>query len=1025
MGPRAEGHGGTAADRRKRLSAEKAFAEGERLRARGDADSDRLAVGKYEQAVALWEALGEGGAGGRALRAVGHIYTRLGEMDRALGYFTRSLALCQASGVPGCEAAAHNDLSEAHLLLGDKDKSWEHCQAALRLSLAAGDRVGEAQALNNIGEVYYSRGDRERALEQYRKALPLWQALGDVRGEAQTLLYLGYSYSDLSDTRSAAESYERALSLWRSLGDARGQALTLTAVGHLHNNNGEGQQALDNYDRATPLFRRAGDRLGEARVLNGIGYLYNELGERRRAVEYHARARRLFREIGYKSGEAATLLSAGKVHYSMGDYPAALGLYQESLSVVRALADERVESYLLGDIGMVYASQGDTVRALDYCRQALALNRKLKDRNRESYTLSNIAYLQERVGERPAALATYHEALALSRATGDRPGQSLILYHLARVSRELGRLDDARARVEEALAISDALRTKVAGQEMRALYVATVHQLYEFYVDVLMRLHSARGADGFAALAFEASERGRARSLLETLAEGRENIRQGADASLVERERGLQRQLSAVAERRLQLAAGEASPQEVAAVEKELDALAAEYQQVQGLIRASSPRYAGLVQPSPLTLKEIQRKVLDADTVLLEYTLGDERSFVWAVTPDSIKSFELPRRAEVERAARRVYELLTARNRRAAGETWQQERERLRLADEEYAGAAATLSRMILAPVAAELARKRIVVVTDGALHYVPFAALPAPRDSAPGAATAGSSASEPPPLVVGHEVVLLPSASVLALMREELRGRQPAPKKIAVLADPVFDKSDARLASAGAAEPRRRAVAPRPAGKSGGDAGPSALRGFDGLSGGVARLPFSRREAEAIMALVPPGDGLLASGFRASRATATSPELSQYRYVHLATHGILNSETPELSGVLLSLFDEAGRRQDGFLQLHEVYNLNLPADLVVLSACQTALGKDVRGEGLVGLTRGFMYAGAARVVASLWKVDDGATAELMGEFYRAMFSEGMRPAEALRAAQVRMWEQTRWRSPYYWAAFTLQGEWR
>jgi CHAT domain-containing protein len=169
----------------------------------------------------------------------------------------------------------------------------------------------------------------------------------------------------------------------------------------------------------------------------------------------------------------------------------------------------------------------------------------------------------------------------------------------------------------------------------------------------------------------------------------------------------------------------------------------------------------------------------------------------------------------------------------------------------------------------------------------------------------------------------------------------------------------------------------------------------------------------------------MMALGFQASRATATSSELSQYRIVHFATHGLLNSEHPELSGLVLSLIDEQGKHQNGFLRLHDIYNLNLPADLVVLSACNTALGKDVRGEGLVGIVRGFMYAGAARVVSSLWKVDDEATAELMKGFYRRMFQENMPPAAALRAAQVEMWKQKQWRSPYYWAAFVLQGEWK
>jgi CHAT domain-containing protein len=192
-----------------------------------------------------------------------------------------------------------------------------------------------------------------------------------------------------------------------------------------------------------------------------------------------------------------------------------------------------------------------------------------------------------------------------------------------------------------------------------------------------------------------------------------------------------------------------------------------------------------------------------------------------------------------------------------------------------------------------------------------------------------------------------------------------------------------------------------------------------------IPRLLGSRQEANGIAAFVPPEQAMKVLDFKANKATATSAELSQYRIVHFATHGLLNSEHPELSGVVLSLVDEEGKPQDGFLRLHEVYNLNLPADLVVLSACQTALGKEIKGEGLVGLTRGFMYAGSARVVAGLWKVDDEATAELMKRFYQGMLKEGQRPAAALRAAQVSMLNEKRWQAPYYWAAFVLQGEWK
>ncbi|HYE14544.1 MAG TPA: CHAT domain-containing protein, partial [Pyrinomonadaceae bacterium] len=193
----------------------------------------------------------------------------------------------------------------------------------------------------------------------------------------------------------------------------------------------------------------------------------------------------------------------------------------------------------------------------------------------------------------------------------------------------------------------------------------------------------------------------------------------------------------------------------------------------------------------------------------------------------------------------------------------------------------------------------------------------------------------------------------------------------------------------------------------------------------GLSRLPFSRREAEMIAALAPAGQARRALDFEASRRLATSGELADYRFVHFATHGILNGEHPELSGVVLSLIDERGRPVDGFLRLNEIYNLRLPAELVVLSACQTALGREVRGEGFLGLVRGFMYAGSPRVVASLWKVDDRATAELMRRFYEGMLGQGLRPAAALRRAKVEMLKEQRWHAPFHWAAFELQGEWK
>jgi CHAT domain-containing protein len=341
----------------------------------------------------------------------------------------------------------------------------------------------------------------------------------------------------------------------------------------------------------------------------------------------------------------------------------------------------------------------------------------------------------------------------------------------------------------------------------------------------------------------------------------------------------------------------------------------------------------------------------------------------------------LPGRSEIEALARRAYAEVSV-NDPAGGQ-----------------GATAALGRFLLGP--ADLPQgKRLAIVAEGALEYIPFAAL----RTSPRAA----------PLIAGHEIVTLPSASTLALLRLETEGRAVAAKQVAVLADPVFRRDDPRVTGTPAAETggRERSQEVDRAAKE------SGLLSLD-------RLPATRREAQAILSLSRPGGSLRALDFDASLETAGSSELEQYKIIHFASHTLLNSNHPELSGILLSLVDQQGQPRDGFLQARQIFNLKLNADMVVLSACQTALGKQVRGEGLIGLSRAFMYAGAPRVVASLWRVPDSATAELMRRFYRAMFIESLPPSAALRKSQLALQRDPRWSVPYYWAGFTLQGEWK
>ncbi len=539
-----------------------------------------------------------------------------------------------------------------------------------------------------------------------------------------------------------------------------------------------------------------------------------------------------------------------------------------------------------------------------------------------------------------------------------------------------------------------------------------------------MQLHKKHPTEGYAVAALEASERARARSLLELLAESRADIHQDIAPALLERERTLQQKLTARGALYIRLPPG--SEQAIRAAQ-EIEALNLEHQSVESQIRAASPHYAALTQQ--ITLAEI-RRLLDSETLLLEYALGRDRGYLWAVSSvGPLKSYELPKRAQVEEVAKRLLAALTAP--REIGVTPAQRKRNAEL-DAKTRAAAAELSRMLLAPVAAELEKKRLVIVADGALQYIPFAVLPKPGVAAQARGAKNRRGNPGAPLIIDHEIVSLPSASTIAVLRRELAGRQAAPKVFAALADPVFseDQADERLRdnaratqSAAAAQPKSSTILPSPQDRT--------LRAWLGAGAGDSeqrRLPRLRRsgeEATIIASFAPPGTSKVALGFEANYATATSPELSEYRHVLFATHGWLDDKHPELTGILLSLVDEQKREQNGLLRLGEVYNLKLQADLVTLSACQTALGKDVRGEGLVGLTRGFMYAGAARVVASLWQVEEEGTKELMIRFYRGMLKQRLRPAAALRQAQISMLRQPAWRSPYYWSAFILQGEWR
>ena len=936
--------------------------------------------------------------------------------------------------------AAQQIFAEGQRLLAEgtavsQRKAIEKFAETVLLWRGLGDKRREAITLSFIGKVYDLLGEKQKALDYYAQTLVLMRAVGDRASEAATLNNIGLIYDSLGEKQKALDYYNTALPILQEAGDRRVQGITLVNIGLVQDSIGEKQKALEFYQRALPLLRAARDRGAEAVTLNNIGYVYDSIGEQQKALTYFDRALPILQEIGDRRVEAITLNNIGYVYDALDEKEKALDYYNRALPVLRTVGDRRMQAVTLNNIGLVQKAMGDESKAQDFFNQALKLRRAVGDRAGEAVTLSDIGSVYALLGEEQKALDLYQQAVQLSRVVEDGSTEASTLRRIALIKRNRDDLAEARTYMEDALSIVEHLRTRIAGQELRASYFASVQQFFESYIDLLMRLHRLNPATGYDALALQASERARARTLLDSLTEARANIHQGVRPDLLEREHALQRKLDVTAEQQARLFSSNHPDEQAAALKRETEAVLTQYQEVETEIRANSPRYAALMQPVPLSLKGIQQQVGDSDTLLLEYALGDEKSYLWAVTLSSIHSFELPTRMEIETATRHVYELLTARNKHVKFETPDEQRTRIAKADIDYTSASAALSQILLGPVASQLEKKRLLIVSDGALNYLPFAALPAPLnlESEDAGNTKGSdsrpqTSGSTRPLIVEHEIVSLPSASTLSVLRRELVGRVLAPKTLAMVADPVFERDDERVKGIKAGQrsdtrQKRSIEVTSTAEMTKAEAFRSAPQSEADEVMRIHRLPFTRREADEILALVPEADRLKALDFDASRATATSPALGQYRYVHFATHGFLNAAHPELSGIVLSLVNRQGAAQDGFLWAHEVYNLRLPVEMVVLSGCRTGLGKEIKGEGLVGLTRGFMYAGSARVLVSLWDISDEASAELMAHLYKAILKEHMTPAAALRAAQIEILNEKRWQAPYYWAAFVLQGE--
>ncbi|MEM6403200.1 MAG: tetratricopeptide repeat protein [Cyanobacteria bacterium P01_D01_bin.116] len=493
------------------------------------------------------------------------------------------------------------------------------------------------------------------------------------------------------------------------MGDKSGEATTLNNIGAVYSDLGEKQKALSYYNQALLLGRAVGDKSGEATTLVNIGAIYSDLGEKQKALSFLNQALPLFRAVGNRGGEAGTLHNIGAIYLDLGEKQKALSFLNQALLLERAAGDKSGEAGTLNTIGAVYSDLGEKQKALSYYNQALPIRRAVGDKGGEAITLNNIGKVYLDLGEKQKALSFLNQALPLFRAVGDKQNEAGILGNLASLEREQGNLRASLNHMKTAIAIIEELRGTYTNEDLKTTYFSTIQGYYKLYIDLLMEQHKKHPSKGYDALALHISERSRARGLIELLAQANAKISKNVDPKLIAEEQELRLKRQAQEKIIAKLVNQPQPPQDtIKQTEAEIQNIINQQKALKAKIRAQNPERDKITNPEPLKLAQIQQQ-LDKDSVLLQYSLGEERSYLWLVTPTSLTTYELPKGEEIEKIAKKFHTALANRS--------------------NAVDSAEALSKIILAPVKDKLAGKRLVIVADGVLQQIPFAALADPSE--------------------------------------------------------------------------------------------------------------------------------------------------------------------------------------------------------------------------------------------------------------------------------------------------------
>ncbi len=959
------------------------------------------AIGIYEKEAEKPAKTPEAEKSAAYLREAGRLWIILGDKEKAKQHFNAALLRLKNQKSPVEESKINSELSLIHLNEGDLENSRRFFEKAVALSEKAGDPVAQAAALYAAGEYYYFRNETTVSENYYRLSIEKWRAAGNPQGEGKSLLSLGYLYLIKSEFDKSSESFDRALSNFEAAADDRGKALSYKAIGCNFNYLNENQKALESLKKAESLFPTDMDFTEKAMLYNWFGKAFEDYGDWRLSLNYRLKAFDLFEKDKHLYGQLATLPSLGKLSFLLNDDASAFDYLFRAEKLARRLKDNFYLATVYDEIGNIYFKRRDFQNSLDYFNKALNLFQSHIYQRQIAGIHRKMGQIHQAENNLTLAEKSFSVSIELSRSVRDNFGEADTLYRLAKLNLQKSNVTDSLNFAREAVLATESLYSEVLNSKLKSSYFSNAFERYEFFIFGLMQMNRQMPNEDYMLQALKAAEKSRSRSILETLSLSDADFTKDADKETVKREKEIRAGLNAKADKLTDLLSQDAEKSETDKLSNEISELENELENIKARLKQQSPVYSAIKNPAPFDAADFQQNVLDENSLFLEFSFGAVESYLWLIEKNEINAYVLPPRDELEAHIETLRELLKDRALKS-DESVEDFQKRIAEAEIKYQSEAKQLSRKLLGQIAGKISNKRLIIVPDGKLHYFPVAALPLP------------DADTNDPLLLTNETVYEPSAQTLAVLAKSRKQSAVPAKSLLVFSDPIFRTDDARFLPANESAEKTNADTVKT----------ERFRFIESLND-LPRLEASKDESEMITGIIGAGQADNYSGFAATRENLLNIKTGDYKILHFATHGLTNGERPELSGIALSGFDEKRQKLDQLFRIQDIYALDLNADLVVLSACDTGVGKEIKGEGLMSLNNAFLQTGAKSVVASLWKVEDGATLELMKHFYGALVNENLTPSQSLRKAQMKLRENPQYKSPFYWAGFTVQGDFR